>query len=122
MDFTNLDFVDMCEKGVEFIPFHPITDKPLDMSINVSGSDSDKFKDVMRELEKMKAVDESLTVQDNLYFLTSNLINCWKNVEKGQDQIDFTPEAATELFKEQDWLFRQLKAFIDNPSNFFLAI
>ena len=108
---------DVSETGAEFVPYDPVTYEPLDCKIIICSATSRRFKSVQREIMKAGAKNTS---DDVSFKLIAGLVIGWENIEKGNEQLEFTQENLIEILKIQDWLYIQLERFVEDSSNFFL--
>lgn len=123
MNLDDLNFTDLSDKGSVVTLFNPSNNKPIDIKITVRGTASKAYKDANREILKQVALETELfkSTEYRVIYLVSSLISGWENMDKGEKPYPYSLENSIILLTERNWIYKQLEAFIEDSTNFFLA-
>ncbi len=127
MDFAKYDTSKTSETGAELTVLNPETYEETDVKIRLAGTDSSVYRNFIkrRAEERMKqgkkkqqSVDLDKSEREGCELLAACTLG-WQNVsEKGQE-VEFSKEAAIDLYLKYKWLRDQVDSFIGDRANFF---
>ena len=111
----------------EPIPYHvinPLTGEQTESIIYLYSPDSKFIADYERQLQKeILASTEEMKKEDIIEQTYKKVvIHCiakWENVQWQDNDLECTIENKLLLIDNLPWLYRQLKAFLDDAKNFF---
>jgi hypothetical protein len=107
---------------------HPTTDEPLVMDsgepmvILLAGEDSPEYKAVMRrwQNEAIRKAGRKLSaeqIETRSFELLAAVTKGWR-IEGADGPIEFSPQAAKELYAQKAWIKRQVQDWVYEPANF----
>ena len=131
MDLNQLNLTEKADKGAELHLEHPVSGELLEhdgkpMVIRLSGTDSAAYRKKQREhqnkrlakMAKGRKADFSINDDEACELLAACTLG-WSNIIKDGEELDFSEDAAFDLYKEFPWMREQVDAFIGDRSNFF---
>jgi len=122
IDLKTLDTT-MAEHGVAMEVLHPVTREPIGAQIKLVGSDSERFRNLSRELvrrrvgKKLSAASAEMLEQEALELLADCTLG-WSGVMLDGQELQFSKKAAVDLYARFPWLREQADAFIADRANF----
>ena len=114
MDIKRLYTLEEHENGAEIQINSPIDDKPTDFYVKVKGVDSKAYRDSVRKYHRKLLNDEDGGDLDLLASITIG----WKGLTDGKTSIEFTVEAARDLYENAPHVASQIDRFIADRVNF----
>lgn len=129
MNLDEFDLASQGEAGYTFTLRHPITNKELDAKITVKGAESPTFKNatnaaVERGRAWIKANHGKDRPQAELDSEGSDILAAvtvgWENIDANGKPLEFSKDAAKELYLKFDWIAEQVRTAVYTRSNFFL--
>jgi len=134
MDLSKFNVEKMAEMGADMPIEHPATgdelkqddDKPI--TIKVLGTDSKAYRNKNREFQReriakmtrnrKKTIDYTVGDEDACTLLAECTVG-WEGIELDGEAIEFSKEAAYDLYLSQSWIREQVDMFIGDRANFF---
>lgn len=126
MDLAQLDTTAAANEGADIELLHPTTGAPLGVLITVCGTDSDAYRQALRErqnkrLRNAKRGGATLTAEEIEAEALDLLVRCtsgWTGVELDGKPVAFTREAARDLYRRFRWIREQVDTAIEDRANF----
>lgn len=133
MDLSKFNIEKMAEQGANLDLLDPIEDMPLGTEekpvfITLLGTDSKVYRNknlaFQRErIAKMarkrsKTIDYTVSEEQSCEMLAACTIG-WEGLEIDGEELEFSPEAAFDLYMEHVWIREQVDVFIADRANFF---
>lgn len=112
MDFN--DFVP--SETSDCVICHPVTGEETDIVITVYGVDSDRFRRILKEMQKSE--DDAPTSDENIGHLVEMTAG-WKNVQDGDVDLEFTPENVAMVYRKSGAIRSQVQRHILDVKRFF---
>jgi len=117
MELTNYNLAEQAEAGFDLKLRHPVTDETLDGVITIRGDESkavqrynrQRFVEIQRRDKNKNAADytpaeyEDMNIENAIVRVIS-----WKNIKKNGEDLPFTKENATEIFRDYPWIRAQV--------------
>jgi len=127
-DLNQFDTSKVSNKGGVLHLKHPVTDAPLFVgdkpcTITLLGTDSDVYRKRQNETraQKTRALvkgrDISLTDEEMINLLAEITIG-WGNIIAAGKQLEFSRDAAVQLYTQHTWIREQADEFAGNRANF----
>lgn len=122
----------LCNSGsADMVVTHPVTGEALkhdgkDVIISLYGKDSDIARKAMKQAAQ-KALNKRIQRTDidnaigNAASLLASCTAGWSGITEGGKVVEFSHEAACELYTKYHWLREQVDEFIGDRANFFKA-
>lgn len=134
MDLSRFNVSKMAEKGANLELLDP-EDEPLfygedkkPVTIKLLGTDSKTWRnlnrDRSRELsfkmqkKRNKQIDFTMSDEDTCEMLAACTLG-WEGIDEKDKPIEFSKEAAYEMYMDHLWIREQVDAFIADRANFF---
>ena len=129
MDLSSLNTAAADEGGVEFVPLHPATREPLDMTIKLRSANCESVRRKARallkrlqsnpEFRKDGPIDPEFAEAQAI----DRLITCtvsWSGVVYNGAALDCAAENARRIYGDPGlrWLRDQVSAFVEDQTNF----
>lgn len=114
MDVNKLYTLKAHEEGAEIQIKSPIDDKPTDFYIQVKGPDSKAYREAVRKYHRKLLNDEDGGEIDLLVAITVN----WKGLKDGKNTVEFSMDAARNLYENAPSVANQVDRFIADRLNF----
>ena len=131
MDLNSLDLSKDAEAGYELTLVHPVSGDDLDGVIRVRGDKSKAIQAFSRKrvnelqrrerMQKGKGKDTDLSIEElEQMHIESGIarVISWKNIKKDGQELPFTKENATQVFKDYDWIRAQIMEASEELLNF----
>lgn len=126
VDLNAIDTVAASNRGAEIQLKHPVTLEPMPAYITVLGKDSDAFKQTFRKKVNGRIAREAIakkrgqnveppTIEDGEEDAIDLLVACtvgWRGLMRGDQAIEFSPEAARDLYRSTEWIRTQVDTAI----------
>ena len=114
MEITSLYTAEAHENGSEVQVISPADGELTDFYITVMGPDSKQYRDAVRKfqmklLEKVEGADIELLV---------SVTKGWRGLKEGKKDVEFTAEAAKDLYVKAPFIASQIDRFIADRKNF----
>lgn len=126
-DLSSLDTVTAANNGVDVELKHPVTKVPLGMFINISGTDSDVYRESMRgrrnkRLSKVQVGGGADSTAEEIDAeAIETLVDCtngWNLVLEGKE-VPFSRKTAREFYsKKYPWMAEQIDKAMGDRGNF----
>ncbi len=128
MDLNTIDLTKSADAGADLELEHPITGDATDIIITLAGTDSSIHRKKSKEIQakriakmaKGKKADFSVSDDEACDLLAACTLG-WVGIMEGSEEIDFSKEAAKELYLKHVWIREQVDAFIGDRANFFTS-
>ena len=117
MDIANLDLRKNAEAGLDLVINHPLTGDETDIIISVVGSDSRQYRQAYAE-EIRRAYTEKPSHDESDARVYSQCITGWSGIEENGKEVEFSPEAALNIFSKYQWICDQVGLAVDARANF----
>lgn len=131
MELSGLNLAAMAEEGYDLQLTHPVTHEKLDGVVRIRGDKSKvvqayarkRFNELQKRerVQKGKNQDTSLNIEEledmNIESAVIRVIS-WKNIKKDGQELPFTKENATQVFKDYDWIRAQIMEASEELLNF----
>lgn len=114
MDLNKLYTLEAHEDGAEIQIKSPINDEPTDFYIKVKGPDSKSYREAVRQYHRKLLNDEGGGEVDLLVGITID----WRGLKDGKEKVEFTAEAAKNLYENAPSVASQVDRFIADRLNF----
>lgn len=116
-DLTELNTVELANKGAVINIVHPSTGDDLGMKITVAGSDSDLYRKAQRKIMNKRLAEKKMKtrveeIENESLELLAQCTMSWEGVKEGGMDILCTPENAKRLYKTYPWLKEQVDTAI----------
>ena len=133
MDLSRFNVEKMAERGADMELLDPVDDQLLDekgkpVTIKLLGTDSKAWRNHNRDVQrkrisqmvtrKKKNIDYTSTDEEVCEMLSICTIG-WHAVGDDKGDIEFSVEAAYELYLNNLWIREQVNEFIGDRANFF---
>ena len=137
MDMSRLNLEVFAEKGATMELLHPVDNDVLTteengkgepITISLLGSDSKAFKNKSRELARRrvakyqksrnKSVDHTVSDEEASELLVACTTG-WSGIVVDGEQVEFSEEAAMDLYCKNSWIREQVDAFVGDRASFF---
>jgi hypothetical protein len=134
MDLSKFNVEKMAEQGAWLDLENPRTNEMLEdddgnaISIKLLGTDSKVWRNKNREnmrkrtaqmvRSKSKKVDFTVSDEDTCEMLSECTVD-WKGIIDEGEEIEFSKEAAYELYMKYIWIREQVDLFVGDRANFF---
>lgn len=128
MKIDQFNTVDACNKPRPMSLKNPFTGATIfdedskTVDIFVYGRDSDVAKNALRDRDRRYGRQATLTPeqeeQSGAEFLAAITQGWSPNLEDASGKVEFTKDAAIKLYKENDWIAKQVWQFHRNLANF----
>lgn len=132
LDIAAFDTVAASNKGAEIELKHPVTMEPLGAFVTVLGKDSDIFRQAFRRKVNAKLARDAMakkrgkdveppTVEDSEADGLDLLVACttgWRGLTDGGEPLEYSPEAARNLYTRAPWIRLQVDEAIGDLANF----
>lgn len=110
---------DFHEAGVDVEIHYPNTGQPSGAVITLAGPDSRRARRaslaaIREALSKGGEVDQA----DLTTAILSRLVIGWSGIRRGDQEIEFSQEAAAEMFTRLPWIEAQCERKVNDRSNF----
>lgn len=112
----------------------PVNDEPLideatkePWTIELIGADAPEYRKLRHRLvnEKLRAAQRSGRVKATAESLEADSIDLlagatkgWKHIVDSGKPVEFSPQAARDLYERYPWLAEQISEFVNNRANF----
>jgi hypothetical protein len=126
----DLDSIAASDNGYTFAPTHPVTGKPLDITITVCGADGKRYRNKLAALnrKRMQALDRTgkrsaalntaQLEEDAIALLAAATVE-WTGISAdGVNTLDCTEENALMVYTKLPWLREQVDAAVNDRANF----
>jgi hypothetical protein len=128
-DLSNFDVIAGANAGFTFTLANPKTKKPLDVTITVLGTDSAKYQELQTEQNRRRTEkiankgrqDGTITMDEFRADGIELLAVCttgWENMVFNGEPVEFSVDAAIELYTRFPWLAEQVDAAVSERANF----
>lgn len=136
-DLASIDTVAACNKGVEIELKHPVTNEPIGIFWSILGSDSDVFREYMRELANARIRKEAMARKrgrdsevDTVEMAEERTIELltvcsvgWRSAEKPTitfkgEELEFNVPNAKKVLVGLPWVRKQIDEGIGDLENF----
>jgi len=99
---------------------HPQTGDKTDIVFTLVGGDSKEYRAGEIEQYRLAAQTEDKEPEDFAHIPYIHCIKGWKGIEKGKEPVEFTPEAAAEIFLDEgwSWMYNRVIGAVLNRGNF----
>lgn len=114
MDIKGLYTAEIHEQGAE-LQVKDQSGKPMDCYIKVVGTDSTRWRSIVRDKMRSLVADDDIT--DSATLLAKATIG-WRGFEENGKPYDFTEDRAAELYRNAPYISDQVDRFIANRANF----
>ena len=133
MDLNTLNLSEGADIGNTMEVKHPVTDEVLlddnkkPVTITLLGSDSTVLRDAMKNRARKQLrtkKSQSFDVDEAEKIGCEMLATCtvgWSGISENGSSVQFSHEAATDLYLKYQWLRQQVDEFINDRENFFKA-
>lgn len=136
MDLSKYNVSKMAEKGADLELLDP-EEEPLfygkdkkPVTIKLLGTDSKTWRNMNRDRSRAlslqmqkkgrKKIDFTMSDEDACEMLATCTIG-WEGIEDGDKPIEFSVEAACQMYMDHLWIREQVDAFIGDRANFFTS-
>lgn len=123
IELSDYDLTSPANEGAELEIVDPVNFKPFETPIKfwVLGVDSDKKTAAQNRIArefvgKDVSDDEVIDIDKRVY---CELVTKIDGLLLDGKEIEIEPESIYQIFTKYDWLFRQVKVFVENRANFF---
>lgn len=135
MDLSKFNIEVMAEKGADMLLEHPATGEPIEENgepviITLLGTDSKAWREKNREFQRKriaamtrnrkKTIDYTVSDEDACELLAA-CTKGWSGIDKDGEPLEFSTDAAYELYLDNVWIREQVDAFIGDRANFFTS-
>ena len=136
MDLSKFNVSVMAEKGADMILEHPATGDPLEQEngdpvvITLLGMDSKAYREKNRDFQReriakmarnrKKTIDYTMSDEDACELLAA-CTKGWSGIDADGKPLEFSKEAAYDLYMENNWIREQADVFIGDRANFFTS-
>lgn len=130
MDLNKLDLSAQADKGADLSLEHPVTGEELGITITLLGTDSAVYRNHARELQRAriakmaksrnKKIDFSVTEDEEADALAVCTVG-WSGVVLNGKELEFSHDAAVDLYVSYPWIKEQVDAFIGDRANFLAS-
>lgn len=133
MDLSKFNVSVMAEKGADLLLEHPATGEPIEENgepviITLLGTDSKAYREKNRDFQReriaqmarnrKKTIDYTVSDEDACELLAA-CTKGWSGIERDGKPLEFSNEAAFDLYMEYGWIREQVDLFIGDRANFF---
>lgn len=131
MDLNDFNLAEKAEQGAELYLEHPGTGEGLESNgqkwtIRLAGTDSKQYRNKSREIQnrrlnkiaKGRKADFGGTDLEACELLASCTLG-FVGLQKGGETLEFSYDAAVDLYMTQLWIREQVDTFVGERSNFF---
>jgi hypothetical protein len=134
MDLSNINLEKNAEQGADMELVHPVTgdvmiqDNGKPITIKVLGTDSKAYRNGQREYQRKriakmaksrnKSVDYTVSDEDAAILLAECTAG-WDGIIVDGKKLEFSKDAAEELYLKFNWIREQVDGFIGDRANFF---
>jgi len=126
IDLNDLNFEKNAEIGADLELDHPVTGDPTGIVIRLAGTDSVAYRRKQREIQtkrigqlaRGKKADYSCTEQDACDLLAACTLG-WEGLIEGGEPVEFSTQAASDLYARHAWIREQVDMFVGDRANFF---
>lgn len=126
MDLAKFDTSKTSEKGAELVVLNPETFEETDIKLRLAGTDSSVYRNqikaraekAMNKGQKKQALDFDKSEREGCELLAACTLG-WEGLEENGKPIEFSTEAAADLYMRHRWLKEQVDRFIGDRTNFF---
>lgn len=122
MDLNDLDVRKAADEGADLQLEHPVTGEPLDVTIRLLGSDSAAYRNAVKRIaerrrgQKRQTLDE---MEQQAAELMASITVGWANLERDGKPVDFSHDAAQQVYIDFPWIREQVDQFVTDRANFF---
>lgn len=122
MDFAKINLSKDAETGAWMAVEHPVTGEIVEGTrIHLRGQDGQTYKSayakIMQKYQGKKKLSASVIERQASELLAALTIG-WEGIESGNKAIEFSFEAAADLYEQQPWLRDQIDRFVADRGNF----
>lgn len=123
MDINTID-ESRVEGGAELTLNHPITGKPTDIVITLASVHSQTYRQRLFELARERSnrdnEDKPARSEREIGNTTLAAVTLkWKGLHENGKAVKCTRENAERIYRENDWIYRQVDNFVAQDRNFF---
>lgn len=123
MDFATLDTSKLAEEGAVLNVRHPVTGEDTGAWIRVCGTDSQRFRDLVkrRAREQMNRKQKTLDIAGAEQRAIETLAACtldWGGIAENGDELPLTYENAQHMYGKYLWLREQVDEFMADRGHF----
>lgn len=135
MDLSKFNMSVMAERGADLELEHPATGETLmqddgetPVTITLLGQDSKAWRNKNREYQqkriaalakrRKKTIDYTVSDEDACEMLAECTIG-WAGIEEEGETLEFSKDAAFDLYMKYPWIREQCDEFIGDRANFF---
>jgi hypothetical protein len=127
MDLSQFDTSKTSEKGVELVIINPATLEETDIKIRLAGTDSSYYRNQIKARaeqqlskgqKKATTVDLDKSEREGCELLAACTLG-WSGIEENGKAIDFSRDAAVDVYMRHKWLREQVDRFVGDRANFF---
>lgn len=134
MDLSKFNVSKMAEVGAELELEHPSTGEPLiqengePVTIRLIGTDSKAWRNKNRDFQRARIAKMARGRSKKIDYTVSDDEACemlaictmgWAGMKQDENEIEFSEEAAFNLYMEHNWIREQADTFINDRANFF---
>lgn len=135
MDLSKFNVAKVAEIGADLELLDPVDEPLLDekgnpVTIKLLGTDSKVWRTYNRDIQRKrmakmvkrgrKSIDYTSSDEETCEMLATCTVG-WSGVGNEDGDLEFSQEAAYELYLEQIWIREQVDAFIGDRANFFTS-
>lgn len=127
MELTNYNLAAQAESGFDLVLTHPVTGESLDGVITIRGDESkvvqrynrQRFVEIQRRNRNKNAAEytpaeyEEMNIENAIVRVIS-----WKNIKVNGEDLPFTKENATTVFRDYPWIRNQVTEASSDLLNF----
>lgn len=118
-DLSELNTVELANKGAVVNITHPSTGDDLGIKITVAGSDSDLYRKAQRKIMNKRLADKKMKtrveeIENESLELLAQCTMTWEGVKEGGSEVPCTFDNAKRLYKTYPWLKEQVDQAISD--------
>lgn len=137
MDLSKINIEQMAEAGADMELVHPVSDEAMlqddksPITIKLLGTDSKAYRNKNRDFQRKriakmtksrsKTIDYTVSDEDACELLAECTIG-WSGIIVEGKPLEFSKEAAENLYFEFSWIREQVDVFIGDRANFFPSV